>query len=424
MLTPRSTPSLAILLASLALVGACGSLNPKPDDPRDLEGRSVGWLVDHGEYAEALRIAEAAHRKRPEDTQAERDYRIATVALLLARGRMDLFEDRDEEALEHFLEAQALAPKDPIVANWVLMTRQKLAKHFEYLASDHHIADELDDAIVAYERALAYDPTYQPARSGLARALLQVNHRQGMGRRYYEDGIAAFHDLWLEQANASFSYSLKYTPEDERAGQRHAEVQEQLAIQRVTIGLQLEEEGRFAAARNEFRMALLLDANNPLALGGLTRMTVESQAAEHLREAERAYLRSDYPAAEEAVALARSMTARLEYECDQLENAVESSRLGEIYERGRILENDQRFEEAIDVYEELLEQAPYFRDAIARRDTLEDYVAEAARLYESAAAAETPVQEGALLRRIYTFWPEYLDVSERLARLPVAPVSE
>lgn len=408
----RSTPLALALLAALPLFGACQSLGGGKNEEQD-----VAWLVRHERYAEAVRLAEARWSEDPDDPQRTEEYRISSVALLMARARTDLFADRDVEALEGFLRAYELAPEQENVAAWVLKTRRKLSVKMAREASGLHVADDLDGAMIAYESALTYDPQNSRAKHGLQRALLQANHRRGMGVAYYEDGIAAFHGLWLDQASSSFSYSLKYAPDDERAQMRRDEVLEQLAIQRITLAQQFEDENRCAAARNEFRMALLLDEDNAVALGGLARMTVETKAADHLRSAGQAFTREEFDDALESVSLARDMSARLDDDCDDMEAAIELARLGQIYDRARVLESDQRFEDAVKVYAELLDQAPYFRDSIARRDTLDDYVLEAGVLYEQASGAETPEAQLSLLRRIAIFWPEYRDVAARLAVL-------
>ena len=413
---PRFLPSLALLCGTLVLGASCESLGSGGAARR----QDVGWLVDHGEYLQALRIAEERARSRPDDVEAREAYRIASVAVLLERARRDLFAERDTEALAGFRHARELAPDDPTVAQWIAMTKDKLARVWTHKASAMHIADDLEGAIDGYERALEYVPGYAQAQHGLARALLQVNYRRGMGEKYYSDGIEAFHDLWLEQARTSFEYSLKYNPDDPRARERHVDAQHQLALQRIVLGRQFEDDGKYAAARNEYRMALLLDADNATAQAGMDRMIVECRALDLLEEAELDYLAGQYDDAVAALDRARAESDTIAPRCDDLRAAIGEARLGEIYDRARVLESDQRFDEALAVYGELLDQAPYFRDAIARRDTLEDYVAEAERLYAQAAQAEDSAAEAALLRRIAIFWPEYRDVETRLARLEAA----
>jgi tetratricopeptide (TPR) repeat protein len=391
------------------LGGGGQAVKERPDD--------VGWLVSHGRFEEAVQRAQAVWNESPDDPQAEIQYRMATVALYLERGRRLAFEDRNEEALDEFLAAKELAPDEKVINTWIGHTRLKLARRWELEASRLHIRDELAGAVEHYEKALGFEPTYDRARIGLARALLQINHRQGMGQKYYEDGVKAFNELYLQQARTNFEYTQKYTPDDPRAEDRKAQAQTQLADERCSLAIVLEGEGRFAGARNEYRMALLLDEDHPEAAAGLARMTVESKAAEHLREAERHLFRGHFDQAAAAMERCSSITERQFEGCEAMAAAVEEARLNEMYETARVFESDQRFEEAVVAYSALLERADYFQDTIARRDTLEDYIAEAGRLYDQVLAAEGPEEEATYLRRIDIFWPDYKDVRERLKRV-------
>ena len=52
----------------------------------------------------------------------------------------------------------------------------------------------------------------------MAQAVLQINHRKGLGESYYNDGMRALSNLWLQQARSRFAYSDKYEPESRRTG--------------------------------------------------------------------------------------------------------------------------------------------------------------------------------------------------------------
>jgi hypothetical protein len=88
-----------------------------------------------------------------------------------------------------------------------------------------------------------------------------------------------------------------------------------------------------------------------------------------------------------------------------------------VYRDALALERDWRYEEAAVRYDELLAEAQFYKDAIARRDTLNEYVRRAAELYEKAGAAATPEEQLMFLRQIELFWPEYKDVPVRIRAL-------
>jgi tetratricopeptide (TPR) repeat protein len=411
---PRLVP--ALLLASTA---ACQALAGEGEEPS-----SVPDLLRRGRYVQALEQAERAHREAPQDARAEREYRLASAAVLLERGRRLLFDDRDEEALEQFLEAQRIAPEEPAIADWIYNARQKLALYWYEQAMECQASADLERAREHLERSLEYLPEFERSRAALLRALLQLNYRAGMGEEYYEQGVRNLHEHLLDQADFAFSASLKYEPDGERAVERRELTREQLAEERAAIAAGLEERGIFAAARNEYRMALLLDAANAQAQAGYERAGREEQAAEHLREADWRTLRKEYDLARAALAEGRALTEQQLEAFDAAEQALEEALLGDLYDRARLLESDQRYEEAVVAYNELLGRAPYFRDAISRRDTLEEYVTDAAELYAQVLAASDPAEQRRLLLQIAVFWPDHRDVQRRLAELEATAPEE
>jgi len=304
-----------------------------------------------------------------------------------------------------------------VIDDWVHNASEKLALLWHRKAMISQAGGNLDEALASFERSLDYMPSLERAQAGLARTLLQLNYREGLGQEYYDEGVRDLHELLLDEADFGFSAALKYDPESERAEERRELTRIQLAEARCALALQLESEGVFAAARNEFRMALLLDETSAEAQAGLERAAREEQAAEFLREADRRILRKEYDQARAALAEGRTHTERQLEAFDEMERAVEEAVLGDHYTRARTLESDQQFEAAAAAYGELLEFAPYFRDAIARKDTLDSYVASAAEYYAQALAAATPEEQAAYLRRIAVFWPDYRDVEQRLAAL-------
>lgn len=400
--------------AALALLAALSCSAPRgagaePDDP------SVAWLVAHGRYAEAVAKAAEEKEQRPDDAAVDEAHRLASTAWLMDQGRKLYFDDRDDEALELFARAAAIAPESPEVEGWARATRDKLAETWFAVGLRHHIELEFDEAIAAYERCIDYRPDHPNAREALARVLVQQNYRSGMGEGYYNEGIVALDEYYLHEAGTMFSYVLKYEPYNERADKRREQTKELLASERATIAAGLEADGHFAAARNEYRLALLLEEDHPEARAGFERMQIEERAAEFLREAGRLLLKKDYEASEAKVAAAEAITQRQAEACQATTEAIAEARLEDRYVAARTMESDLRYEDAVQAYAELLELAPFYRDAIARKDTLESYVREAGELYARFEASSDEEERIGLLLQISVFWPEYRDVEERLA---------
>jgi hypothetical protein len=410
--TPRNSLVLLALLAALLAPGCetPGDRRGKVEQPE----RDVAYLVRRGMFLEAVYEAEELYRKNPDDPEAEEAYRLASTAWLLEQGRRELFADNDQAALELFLRAQEIAPEQELVQDWIDNASNQLAITWHDRGIAWQMGDELEKARDCYEKALEYRPDFPRAQASLYRILLQMNYREGMSLEYYDDGVRAYHDLMLDEAAQFFGYSKKYDPGNERALERREVTRTELARQRVYIAYRHEAEGRFAAARNEFRMALLLDDDLPEALEGFERMSKEAEAADHVREAERKILRGEYLAAEAAIAKGRALTQVQDEALDLMLQGIAEARLEDKYQDARTLESDQQFVAAVAAYDELLEQAPYFRDAIARRDTLQSYIEHADELYAQAMEAGSEDERLRILRRIDVFWPDYRDVRELL----------
>ncbi len=401
---------LPTLLLTVALAAGCASSSGSHQN-------DVRWLVYHEQFDEAVRVAAKGVEEHPNDPARVALHRQATIAWYLEKGRRATFEDRDAEAIEAFQQALVVDPDAEEAADWLRKTQRKVALNELSVALELHANDQIAEAVEYYEKALAADPGVPGAKAGRELAILLLRYRAGLGTRYFKDGLHAYSDYWLEYARSRFSYAEKYQQDDERAGERKDQVQELLAIQRLAAGRTHEEEGRFGAARGEFRMALLLDPENKDAEQALDRARTELAVMEKLKRARLEIVRGR---PERAQQLAEEALAETNSQKDFAEGVLaelRDSRFETTYRDALSLERDWRFEDAAARYDELLVEAQFYKDAIARRDTLREYVRSAADLYEKAGAAATPEEELAILRQIELFWPEYRDVGSRIRAL-------
>ena len=415
MTTPKPSHLAPVLLAAL-LTPACGSFRLPGDTRGKIEepDRDVDYMIRRGLFVDAVFEAERLQRENPDDPAAAEAYRMASAAWLLEQGRRELFANRDEEALALFLEAGEIAPEQDVIRDWIDSAHHQLALTWHDRGLAWYVGDDLEKARDCFESALEHEPGNWRARASLYRILLQMNYREGMSAEYYDEGVRAYYDLRLDEADQYFSYSRKYDPGNERAIERRELTRTELAHQRVYLAAGHESNERYAAARNEYRMALLLDDGLEEALEGYERAGREAEATDFLREAERKILRKEYQVAVETLAEGRALTVRQQEAYDAMLDRIEEARLNDRYEVARTFESDQQFEAAVAAYDVLLGEAPYFLDAIARRDTLQSYIDEAGRLYEKAMNADSEEDVQRYLRRIEVFWPDYEDVRERL----------
>lgn len=404
-------PSVAhAALAALALA-ACAT-----STARD---QKVQRLIDAGRYGEAVEEAAAWHESAPQSEAAARVHREASAAVLLAEARTLTLAGRDEEALEKLYEAYEILPDDPILRAWIDKTHRKRAEVLLGVALEHLGSDDLVAAYDAYESALYHVPDHPRAVEGIERLLVRIDYRQSQGDAHYKSGVNDLREYLLNQARTHFAYvSGKYLPGDERADQRKEQVEELLASQRVSIAHQLEGEGFYPAARNEFRIALLSDPENVAAQEGLERLTVEVEAYDALKKAEMLVVRGRLDEAEEVLVASEATSERQAQQFVDALQALRTARLRTMYDDARTFERDYDYVAAAEGYDRVIQRAGgYFEDAIARRDTLLGFVAQAQELYAGAAEATDSAAELALLRQIEVFWPAYLDVRPRIGAL-------
>lgn len=417
-------PYLAPLVPSLLLAGALSACRSAEEE------RDVTYYVQHGRYEKALELAKEELARRPDDPEAQELLLQTQVASTMGRGRKALFAGQEEVALQLFYQALALDPQNPHAATWIRKTRNQLADRWLDRAQGLSIETELEEAQLAYEKVLEYvlpdeaggDPgrvaeVRDQARLGLARVLLRMNYRAGQSESYYRAGLHAFREWLLQEARTNFEKAEKFADTDFGA-ERRARVEEMLAQERLFQARELEAVGFYFAARNEYRLVLLIDPENPAAQAGLDRMDRETRSARKMSEAEMGMLRGEYERAreplEEAKALTRAQVDRLSV----LEWQIEDARLRGIYEVAVDLERDYRYPEAIEAYDRLLVETEFYEDAVARRNALQWLVQSAEELYAKAEAAQTDEERFQYLWEIQSVvWPEYRDVEERLASL-------
>ena len=409
-LHPMKPSTLSRLALALALCAGCASSGPE-------EAAEVRDLVNHGQFDKAVREADKLRRENPGKQAFEDLHRDATVAWLLDRGRKETFADEDTEALATFREAQEIDPESAEVASWIDKTIRKLSRTWLERGLELHASGKLVEAIEAYSKALEYVPGDVSALNGLGEAVIQVNYREGMSREYFQAGLQALAEYWLEQARSRFSYSDKYRPEDAKTEQRRDQVDALLAQQRVTIATGIEATGRFGAARNEYRLAAALDPENALAKEGFERCSRESKALELLSQAKMDIVRGRIDHALALIGEGEALTVAQKDSFEGARAGIEQLGFEKIYQEGLAHERDLEYEAAVATYADLLSKAEYYKDALARKETLEEYIQLATELYAKAQAATDPQEKIDALRKISVFWPEYKDVAEQLRAL-------
>lgn len=401
---------LPLLLVFPGLFGACAETGIRPED-------TVEWNLHHMRFGKALELARAGAQAQPDDEGAHALLVRAEVAALFENGRRLTLDDRDVDALKVFAKALELDPASQEIQDWIRKTKLKLGDRWLQVALELHARGDLVGAMDAYDQSLAYHPGYEVAINGRAQAVRAVDHREYLADNYFNRGVHALSDYWLERANALFSYSNKYKPEQEHTLERSKQVSLLLAKQRQKVAQDYEKQNLYGAARTEYRMALLLAPNDPPSKAALERCTREVEAQRKLEDANYQVLRGNYERAEKLIDEGLALTTDQVESFRGLRDKIQEERHDKVYQEALALERDQRFEEAIAKYEEVLKLANYFKDTFARLDTLKGYVTLAAELYQKADASTDDKERLDYLKQIEIFWPEYRDIPTRIAEL-------
>jgi tetratricopeptide (TPR) repeat protein len=402
-----------LLAAISTALSGCASSGAASDVARSMR---------NGDYAQAVRVAAQWRDREPDSAAALDAHKNASAAYLVDQGRKALFAKREPEmmneevALQSFEAAQAILPGDAVVAEWMQKARRELAQRWLDRAVELALRDELESAVDAYERVLQYDPGSLVAREGASRALLQLNWRGGIGESYYKEGVRALREFWLVRAKTHFDYTKKYLGDSERTRDRQAEVLHLMAQDRIAMAEELERRDLYWAAHNEYRLALLIDPQEPTALAARARLGVEIEASRLELEVERLLRKKDWDGALAAAEKARSLTKSRFAAFDALARRVEDGRLDAEYQAARDLEHDYRYTEAAQAYSALMERVGLYKDCRERREALRSTIEQAGSLYERARAAE-PVEALSLFRQVDLLWPDWRDVRQQIQRL-------
>lgn len=411
----RSEAALALWL-SLALA-ACQT-SEKGREQKVIEAARSGQFERAEE--EARQLAEA----HPGDAALQALYRDTRVAALLDRGRDQVFAEDFDGALRSFLAAIELAPGHPTVESWLVKTKKQLASRWLDEAAENTGPEKLDQAEAAYERVLEYEPDNPFAVEGLAHVLLLKNYRAGQSKTYFDDGLASFRELRLQNARRSFELSRHYRDNDPAAA-RGEQVEKLLIDERMAQARTLEAEGHYFAARNEYRLVLLIDPTHAEGRAGFDRMDRETRATSALAQADMEIRRGELEEARETLAAAEVLTEAQREGLTQLETGIEEKRLLDLYQEARRLTEDYRYPEAVAMYAELLTLAPDYSDAAQRKRTIEEFIRMAEEFYASALAAKDDATAELYLRQIQeVVWPEYKDIVERLKAIEARKPAE
>jgi tetratricopeptide (TPR) repeat protein len=424
----RTRQSLALMLALPAalLLGACQGTGTADD-------ANVNDLIREARYSEALELAQSRIESEPADAAAQLDLARAKAAALLDRGRTAVFDEDHDRALELFRLAEEQLPESEVIANWIAKAQQEKAAIIRAQAFELSTQGLYDESLALYGEMLQLlDGSGHPSDIARLRSdSLQMAYdaaaerleilkafRDDRGADYYREGVRALREYRTAEAVKAFQASLKYSPADVSSQERRGEVARIQGEERKRIAEELEGEGFYRAAATEYRAALRHLPDDKLATDGLARMELEVTVLNDLREVDRMMRKGEF---EPCFAILEGAAERTQLLGDEVQLAYElalEARVESLYETALEYERDFRYLPAIQAFDDLLAEAGgFYQDAISRRDTLQDYVADATDLYARAETATDDQDRLILLSQIELIWPTYRDVADQLETL-------
>ncbi len=405
------------LAAPLLALASC--MAPEAErTPRE----AVLSLIQHGEFAEAVELASHHTELDPVSKDLEDLHRYASVAYLMEKGRRATFEELDRLAIQRFQEALALDPGHDKAQKWLGKTQKKLATRLTTEGLEFAANEEFQEAWRRYSEALGVLPGFPLATQAMAALDEQLDRRETKAGHYYDQGVAAMVEAEYTIAANRFGYVRKYREEDDRLRRRSQKVDKALSAERASWARKLEEEGLYYAARSEFQAALRDNPDNAEAREGTVRAGREAEVSELLNRGQGALTRGEFQKAENLFEEAQQLTLQQGNEAAEKMEQLEAARRQAQFDVAVNLENDLRFEEAIQAYEALLLQYPKFTEAQQRQAKLRTRVQKALELYGSLGRNKSDEEQLTILMQVEELFPDFRDVPERIARLEKAGV--
>jgi hypothetical protein len=406
-------PMRRTLLLPLLLTSACAAASPVEEGDRLF--RLERYVEAFASYQEA-----AADGARGPELQARLD--AARYEMVVWHARELLHVDQPQRCLEVLAMADRLRPGAPSTAALRQRCHVKLAIRYAELGRDLYGDERPDEALAAYEQALAYDPANALAGEGIGLARERLAAREKLGEEYFFLGLAEM-DLGAdERALTAFQHASTHWGEDSRAAEWEDDLAQLLARRSLVQAREYLGMGLIGPAWMALRDADHLRPGVPEVEQHLAELEAAMLADLDLDSAELALL-GGYPerALEAVEAAAARRAAGVEGRTEQLRSDAEALRVQQLYTRARACEIDGLLVRATGLLERIVEAGlPGYEDVPPRLEEAQARVAAAAEHYRRALEAEAQGDRAAYLEQLrasVTSARDYRDASRRLRGL-------
>lgn len=383
-------------------------------------------LMQRGAFREAEVEYLMAADADPGDAEIAAKIRQARVSGLFQKAQRLHFAGELMTANELFHEIARLAPESESARDWLKKSERDISRNLAQQGKDHLGLREYEAAIVAFEKALEYDPDNEDARSALARAKTILKWRSEKGMELWKTGLLEGTQGHPEIAATFVENSLDLVKDQPNAEEYLADLRTQMGEQRYRLAADLEASGQWHGAAHQYRSAKTLRADVKDIDSSIDKMDGEVKADDKVRLGRLALAKERFALATKLFEQAKSLTKNAENVAaiDAFLAEVSEKRSASLYRDARDLEMQGLIEEAIEAYRSLDKEFVAYGDARERVDRLQSRVlAPAKEAYDKALEKE---KEGdlagarALLKNVLFLHPFFRDARARLRKIETA----
>lgn len=379
-----------------------------------------------GDFTGAERAYARAAEVDPENPVIQEKWKRGKVFAYLQQGRELVFADRDFEALEKFELAALTDPQSVAVKQWLAKTKTKISKSKVQEGHEFHNEGRYELATDAFHQALLFDTSSEDAKAGLEKIRETLDRELRKAEDYYLRGIRDHTASLLIQAQSNFEKAALYKPQDAGIAQRGKDVKYQIAEQKFLEAQDWEDVRNYGAALVGYRSVRALQPDYPGLSERIAAIEVELKVEEIFRRARNLVSKEQFDTARIRFEEARKLTA-VEKTREELTRRLEELKERELssnYTKATTFEQDGRFEEAVKLYEKVLQSKPDYQDTLSRHERLFRTVTKAKELYELGVKAEEDwkhEEAKAIYEEILNLIPSFRDVRERLEKVRSVP---
>ena len=404
-----------LIVASLLGAVACASRAPNHFQQGMAAMAQANYSVAYAQMKLALKAA-------PDNPEIQARTEEFRVLYNLDQSRRLIQADKEVEGIENLRRLLAEYPESQDAQRWLRKGILKLARRVRFLGDEALSSGKLAQAQQYYAQVLLLVPGNEEALAGLKDVEARIKGRLDKADDMYHEALdkkASLewdHVLYLARICRDYDPTRRDVVRLEKAASRRT------ANELRANAESLKNEGRWGAAAKTYRLAAGFAKDADLEWADdvqtiIDRLMEEMEASRLLARAE-LYIKAGRPdKADELIKKADPLCHHDRYRLTALIVQSRSAKIAEIVSKAKRLERDHRYEEAMELYRQLLDgpSDKFAKDAIAR---IQEGLANVEMIYQEAMkliGAGKDEEAKKLLMDIRAINPRYKDVAKRLA---------